>query len=126
MTAGSIVEGEREGTCAMWPETHSGIDASLMTCPLSSPPLFDSTTFRAGDEGRPAAIAIDQNGEIQFFRNVCAFFQQETVYFAPLRAGLMRDQRFADQFLGESGNDALVLGELDAAGLAAPTGISAP
>ena len=58
--------------------------------------------FGAGDKHRPSAIPIDEDAQIEFFGDARAFFDQQATDFSAFRAGLMRDQRLADQFLGQA------------------------
>ena len=74
-------------------------------------------------EGDARRFAVDQRREIELAVDRGAFFDIEAVDLLPVRAGLMGHQDGADQALGLL---AYVLGrlhDLDAAGLAAPTGM---
>ena len=74
--------------------------------------------FGTRDKHRPPAIPIDEDAHIQFLGNRGPFFDQQPPHFPPLWAGLVRDERLADQFLDQTWNSRLVLRNFDAAGFA--------
>src|SRR5579872_7545111 len=80
--------------------------------------------FRRNDESHARGFAIDQGGQIEFAVDGGAFFDIEAIDFLAVRTGLMRDQRRTEdarRFLFDVIDR---FNDLDAAGLAAATGVN--
>jgi hypothetical protein len=119
------VQAERKGdvSSVVTLKPHGGIDRfldDLFRC-VGGDFLDLHPTLSAGDKNRPACVAIDENRKVELLGDIGPFFHQETMDLAAFRTGLMRHERLADEFLGKTGDGALVLGNLDPACLATPT-----
>jgi hypothetical protein len=82
--------------------------------------LFDvhATFGRRDDHGRLRA-AVHHHGEVHLARDIAAGFDVERLHHAALGAGLVRDERLAEQVLGDLPGVVGRTHELHAAGLAA-------
>ena len=86
--------------------------------------LFDvHAAFGGGDEGDARGLAVDQRGKIKLARDVGAFLDIKPAHHAPLRPGLMGDQRHAQHAGGFALHVVDGAHDLDAAALAAPAGM---
>ena len=78
--------------------------------------LFDvHAAFGRGDDGDAAGLAVDQQREVEFLRDVDAVGDVEALDLLALRAGLDGDQGLAEHFLGMGADFLDRLGEPDAA-----------
>ena len=80
--------------------------------------------FGGDHEGDARGFAIDQRGQIEFAVDGRAFLDIEPVDLLAVRAGLMRDQRRAEDARGFLLHVVDGFDHLDAAGLAAPAGVN--
>ncbi len=68
-----------------------------------------------GDEGDPAALPVDEQGEVEFLRDVDAVGDVEPVHLLAGRAGLHGDERVAEHVGGGGADLVSAAGEADAA-----------
>ena len=79
---------------------------------------------RAADDHRAGRSAIDDDAQIELALDLQSFFDQHAADLAPLRSGLMRDERHPEHLLGQLLGLVGRFRELDAAALAAPAGMN--
>ena len=67
--------------------------------------------------------AIEDDAEIKFALDGQRLFDQQPLHDAAFGAGLMRDQRHAENFLGDRARFGGIFGDLDASAFAASAGV---
>jgi hypothetical protein len=79
--------------------------------------------LRGGHDHVHAAAAVERDAEVELLVDIQRFFDQHLPDDLPRGAGLVRDQVHADDLLRQRDRLVRVLGELDAAALAAAAGV---
>ena len=81
------------------------------------------TTVLRADNGHGGGLTVGDNGKVELFLDVQAFFHQHLAHLLALGAGLLGHQSHADDRISDWLDVTLGLGELDAAALTAAAGM---
>ena len=121
-------QAESKGQLARLPCTQSDgrIDALLEDClwSLRGHHFNLHAASLRGHEHQLARCPVQHNAQIKFAINGRRFFNQQPLHFLPLRAGLVRHQRHAENVLGIKLGLSARVRHLNTAALAAPSGMN--
>ena len=116
---------ERQLTALVRLEAACRVDACLVDrAGVGCRDLFDvHAALGAGDDHRPAGRVVDGDGEVDLLVDVDRFLDKDGVHRQALRARLVGDHRHPDDLRRDLLRLGGVVGDLDAAGLAARAGV---